>query len=162
MSRTGRLGKRLRGLLGLGAIGGAVGAVLGAPWGVVVWLRGWDGGPLIEQLLNFGALGFVAGGMCAVGFGGLLATLDRRTSLADLPLWRMALFGAFVGAALPALFLLSTSGTAHFVTVPGLVASIVATGGVLGAGLATTLVGVAKRAHRRELATVEEVASLAE
>lgn len=150
--------QRLRGLLGLGAIGGLTGALLGSMWGVAARLLGLDPAPLLEQVVNFGLLGLISGSWCAAGFGALLATLDGRKSLDQLPLWRMALFGAAVGAALPLLFIFGTSGLVNFTALPGVVAGIVGTGALLGGGLATGLVGAAKRAHRREMGLVRMTA----
>lgn len=155
-------GRRLQGLLGLASIGGIAGTILGTAWGVAVGWLGLDGAPLFERLLDFGGLGLISGAACAAGFGALLASLDGRKSLEELPLWRMALFGALVGMALPTVFVLVTSGTANFVSLPGVMASIAAVGGVLGGGMAAGLVGVAKRAHSAEFTVVDEVARLAD
>ncbi|MEM7415678.1 MAG: hypothetical protein AAF389_09305 [Gemmatimonadota bacterium] len=161
MSRSRRWFERLRGLAGLGIVGGATGGLVGGLWGLLAPLIGWLGDPWLETFVAMSALGATAGAACAVGFGSLLALLESKASLARLSLSKMALLGAAVGAALPTAFILATSGLVNFVALPVAVATIVATGAGLGAGLSAAMVGLAQRAQREELAVVDDVARLA-
>lgn len=161
MSRLRTWMERLRGLAGLGTIGGAAGGIIGALWGLTAPLAGWMSDPLLESVVMIGALGLVSGAACALGFGGLLVALESERSLERLSLPRMALLGALVGAALPATFILATSGLANVIALPGTVAAIVGVGAGLGASLSAVLVGVAQRAHQDELAVVDDVIQLA-
>ena len=158
-----RLAAKVRGLVGLGLVGGAAGFLLGGVWGVVssalrsgIFL---DLGYLrfLLEMAWGNALGFAQiGAFTAAGFGVLIAVTDSRKSLADLPLWRMGLFGALAGAVFPPLLVVWRIGlTAYLETALSLLpVSIVI--GLLG-GLATAgMVAAAKSTDRQELPAESE------
>jgi len=162
MTRLGALFRKARGLLGLGVFSGIAGAVVGALWAAADQMMGPTMTPLIMEMFERAMGGGLAGLACGMGFGALLVTLESKKSLEALPLWRMALLGAAVGVTLPTVFMLLTSGTFHFVHAPQIVVSVLGTGAVLGGVMSSSLVGLAKGAHRAEMAVVEEVAGLIE
>lgn len=156
------LAAKVRGILGLGGVGGLVGMVGGALWAAADVLLGSSAAPLVLEMVERALGGSISGVACGMGFGVLLVTLESKRSLEELPLWRMGLLGAVAGAMLPTIYMLVTSGTFYFINVPQIVVSVVGSGAILGAVLASTMVGVAKSAHRAELSAVKEVVSLLE
>ena len=112
--------RRLRGLLGLSAIGGAIGALFGmARIGLLALLgiEGLTAGVLFGTAAFYGAFAAVAAG----GVGVLLATAGSRLTLQELSPWKAALCGAALGAAAPLLFALVTytgvGGLSAFATI---------------------------------------------
>jgi hypothetical protein len=158
-----RLAAKVRGLVGLGLLGGAAGFMLGGVWGVVssalrsgIFL---DVGYL-RFLLDMAwgnALGFAqVGAFTTAGFGVLVAAIDSRRSLVDLPLWRMGLFGALAGAVFPPLIVVWRIGLAAYLDAAVTLLPVSVAIGLIG-GLATaSMVAVAKRADRLELPTQGE------
>lgn len=153
-----RLARKARGVMGLGVVGGVAGLLLGGVWGVVgaVARSGifFDVGYLrfLWQMALGSGLGFaMIGAFTASGFGVLVAAADSRKSLEDLPLWRMGLFGALMGAVFPPVLVISRVGLTGYL---GGVVSLLPVSAVLGlaGGLGTaSLVAIAKRAERAEL-----------
>ncbi len=134
---------KVRGVLGLGAVGGAIGAVLGAGWAMVTGLMAW--GAIIPGNMLVGAMvwgGF--GAFAASGFGVILGVMGARGSLDDLPLWKAGLMGAVAGASFPfALFALATGGLLNL-AFPALL-SVVGLCSGLGAMLSFGMVAIARR-----------------
>ena len=133
--------RRLRGVLGLGAVGGVVGWLFGALWWFAVSVLGVGG-------LEFGSLGVTGalwaffGAFATTGTGLLLLVLGSTGSLERLSPWRVAAFGALAGFVAPPAFVGFWGPTV------ALVASISsAFGAVLGGGL----VWAAKRAPADQL-----------
>ena len=156
-----RIVAKLRGLLGLGVIGGIAGFIGGALW---AGARNLLGGafPTIWDVVGLGAGAGLSGAACGIGFGALLMTLESKRTLEALPLWRMSLLGAAAGALVPTVYMLATSGLFHFVNAPQIVVSVVGYGAILGGLLSSTMVGLAKRAQQAELAPADDVAGLLE
>ena len=95
--------RKLRGLLGVGLGWGAAWAVIGAGIGVVLGLLSpdvWQSGPILEWALGMGLYGLVSG----AAFGKLIAFYERRRTLDDLTLGRMAAWGVAGSAAVPLVF----------------------------------------------------------
>lgn len=153
--------EKVRGLAGLSTIGAVAGFIGGVVLAGAQKLMG-VGFPAWADVIGLGEGGAIAGGACAFGLGVVLATVESKKSLEELPLWRMAALGAGLGVVLPVGFLLVTSGTIHFLGAPGIVLTVVGSGALLGGALSTSLVALAQRAHRTELAAVEEVGALLE
>ncbi len=123
--------RKVRGVLGLGVSGAALGLVVGIPVGVVLGSVGtWVG------FLTF--LGAATG----VGFGAILAITNDYRSLDQLRTWHAALLGGGVGAFVAALFPVNGG-------------QFLGAAAVLGAILAASMVAMAKRAQRLELAPGE-------
>ena len=152
------LKKKARGVVGLGLLGGAGGAVVGAVLGVVraVALSGLFADPeylrYVLRMVLGNAVGFgMMGAFTTAGFGVLLAAADRKHTLDELPLWRMGVFGGLVAATFPPLFVIATAGPGVYLDVaPALLpvsAALALAGGTATAGL----VAIAKRAARREV-----------
>lgn len=152
---------RLRALLMLGVLGGVAGGFGAAIWATAQRVFGL-GFASWADVIGLAQGGTIFGAAGAVGVGAMLATLEARSSLEELSLPRMGLLGAAVGVALPTLFLLVTSGTVHFTGAPRIVFNVVGAGAVLGAAFSTSLVAVAQRAQRAELAAVDQVRALPE
>ena len=140
--------RRLRGVLGMGAVWGLAGTTVGALVGLTASaLGGLLPSQLLELALGAGGLGFVLGS----GFAAALTLLERRRTLDDLSPGRAAIWGALAGAALPL-------GMIAVAALPGvgadllqprlLVAAFAASGayGVLSATLAALTVAVARQA----------------
>jgi len=143
--------KRLRGTLGLGAIGGAAGALFGSLW--------WFGTNLLGLQFTFGSLGMASavwggfGAFAASGAALLLAAFGSRQTLEELSPWRVAAFGAAMGFLAPPGFIFMVTGSfwAPGVASFGLVAFIATISALLGAGLGGGLVLSAQRAPIEEL-----------
>jgi hypothetical protein len=150
--------RRLRGVLGIGTLWGAVGTAVGSVAGLVVSLSG--GLPLLDTLVEFGmgagGLGFGLGSAFAV----VLTTLEKRRTLDELTPGRAAGWGAVAGggAALvvgvtlvPALFPVLPLSQLVLLLISGTVSY-----GALTAGLAAGSVALARRAPS-ELSAASEL-----
>jgi len=154
-----RIVGKLRGLLGLGAIGGVAGFVGGTLWAGTLNLLGLAF-PTLWDVVGLGGGAGLSGAACGIGFGTLLIALESKKTLEDLPLWRMGLLGAAAGALVPTVYMLATSGLFHFVNAPQIVVSVVGYGAALGGLLSSTMVGLAKRAQQAQLASPDEAVGL--
>ena len=99
---------RARGMLGLGAVTGVVGYVLGVLWSVVsiAWIPGllrdpelWqilseNAGYLVTSALWYGFRWAIPAALIGTTFGGILSLSDGKRRLSDLRLWKMGLMGA--------------------------------------------------------------------
>jgi hypothetical protein len=136
--------KKLRGLLGFSAVGGAIGALFGlARFGVMMLTGGV--GVSVDLLLNSV---LVYGGFAAIASGGvgvLLATAGSRLRLQELSPLKAGICGALLGATAPVVLVLATWSGA---TAPVVFASLALRFGLLGGVLGGGLVAVAKRADR--------------
>lgn len=133
----------LRGLFGLGAAGGLVGAGIGGCWFLVESLMGgygFYGVSLGLMAAVWGVLGAVTG----VGFGLLLTATSSGRSLDDVSLWRGGALGAVAGALGPVAVLSLMVGSAPPIGIGLWFAGV---GGALGAGLGAGLLSMAKKAQ---------------
>ncbi len=143
--------RRLRGLLGLSAVGGTVGGILGVVYAFVTSFLGLGS-------IAFGSVGWTAalwagfGAAAAGGVGLVLATLESRRSLGELSAGRAALGGAVVGALAPLAVVFALTGGIY---VSG-VSFVAGLSGLLGAGLGAGFVSMAKRAEKAELGRGED------
>ena len=156
--------RKARGVAGLGVIGGDVGFVGGGIWGLVAGVLDMgffmDAGYwsfLLARTVESAAYFALPASFAATSFGLLLAIADGRRSLADLPLWRMALFGALGGALFVPALVLVRIGLSAFAPFPVAALPVIGAFAGLGGLLAASLTAVAKRAHQAELRLVEEV-----
>lgn len=135
---------RLRGLFGLGTMGGFVGACIGGGWFLVEGLTGgygFYGMSLGTMAAIWGVLGAATG----VGFGLLLAATSGGRDLDDVSLWRGGALGAVAGAVGPVLVASLIVGSAPPLGIGLWFAGV---GGSLGAGLGAGVLAVAKGAQR--------------
>ena len=95
-----RVWTKVRGLLGLGAVGGVAGAVGGALLSVGGGLLGLWGGVQWGSVLELALGGAFFTSIGAMVFGGALVALESRKSVEELPIWRMAAFGVLIGVGL--------------------------------------------------------------
>lgn len=99
--------RKLRGIIGTGAVWGIAGLSVGALLGAISSI--FDGSLSLAWVLTsgvgFGLFGFVSG----VFFAGTLATLDGRRVFDELSVPRAASWGWIAGAAFAALFVLIRS-----------------------------------------------------
>lgn len=155
-----QLKAKLRGIAGLGLIGGVAGFLGGALWGIVASMVR-SGIFFDTEYLRFlgrmalgNATGFMLiGASTGAGFATLLAAFDPGRSIEDLPLWRMGLLGALVGAAFPPIYVIVTMGLpVYLASAPTFLPVMGVLGGV-GAAFTTSVVAIAKRASRSELPT---------
>lgn len=135
--------KRLRGAVGTGLTWAAGWAVLGAVHGFVVGLvnpRYWTlANPILDTAFGYAVAGLIAG----TGFSGLLAWLDRRSTLERLSRARVVVWGAVGGALVPVLVHLTRGLTSSAGwTDVALTASVT---GVLGGGSALVTLWIARR-----------------
>jgi multisubunit Na+/H+ antiporter MnhB subunit len=122
--------RRLRGVIGMGLTWGLALAGVGTLVGLIF------GGTFVPGLaLTGGFLGFIVGSAFAV----ILSVAERRQSLGDLSLSRMALWGGIGGA-------LVAGATNLFAGSGGLIWEFVASVAVFGALASTGTVALARRA----------------
>jgi hypothetical protein len=118
----------------------AGGAGLGVVGSAIASLGFLTGDGFVTGIALTGAfIGVVVGG----GFGIVLSLMEHRKGLEDLSLKRVALWGGLGGALVACATNLLGGG--------GLVWGFVVTLTVLGAGLGSGSVAIAKRIHRKEL-----------
>lgn len=140
--------RRVRGVIGIGALWGVAGTAYGTITALVASAFGVV--PLFDVLLELGlgagGVGFVLGS----GFAGLLTVIERHRTLDELSLARPAVWAAMVGAALPIAYLLVFFGPEGIVLsltrTPLAVLTASGTFGALGAALAAGTVALARRA----------------
>lgn len=139
-------GRKLKGLVGLSAVGGVIGAIYGAARAAILAFTGFGWAPDIFMGMITSHAGFAA--LTTAGVGITLATVGSRLSLSELSPWKAALVGGVCGAAIPlGVIALTFTG----VGMPGVFLAIGARYGMLGAALGGGLVAVAQRADRRAL-----------
>lgn len=140
-----RLLYRLRGLLGLGVLGTAVGTIFGIGWGLIAHLglgvRFYDA-PLLVQMQVFGMVFGIIGATAGVGFGLLLTGTSGWLRLEALTENRVAALGGIAGAAAP--LLVVSWIMASSLPPMGLAVPLVLIGGALGAGGSIGLLRIAK------------------
>jgi len=156
-------GRKARGILGLGVVGGTIAALGGMVLNLLTSLGRF--GLLLEpgflqylaqSTANAGMTFFLVGSTVSAGFGTLLAVTSRDRAIGELPLWQMAALGAVVAGATPAAFMLAVGGWGMVVAAgTGLLSSSVTFAG-FGGLLASGLVAAAKSAARREVSSGEE------
>ncbi len=139
--------RRVRGLLGLGFVGGCVGVLFG-PLAVLLnrhpLFGGWMEWGLSTSIVGWGLFGVLAGS----GFGLLLTSTSTQRHLHQLNFWWAALLGGAVGLAVPMLF-----GPQLTWAFPSLLSVVPRTAlcGAFGMLLGSGLVAVAKESERQEL-----------
>ena len=150
---------KLKGLIGLGAIGAGLGAVVGAAWVTVTGLL--TGSFLFSAVVNAGVVYGSFGFFTTSGLSLVLANARSKASLDDISVVWSALIGAAAGAAFPLIFnilmlqsLLPLRLIAGFLPIMGAL-------GVFGGALTAGMVAVAKKEHR-ELGSGGEADLLAE
>ena len=157
-----RLLVRARGILGLGMVAGGVCFFLGAAWSLYVSglrhgffpeVTNWFF--LRDILLVHATEWAVRGAFTAAAFGSVLTLIDSKWSLDELPMWRMGLYGAMAGGFLWAGILLVRAATTPliFLEAAGNTLGVLGVFGAMGATLSTSLVLLAKKAARAELAS---------
>ena len=140
---------KVRGLLGLGAVGAGLGAVFGTTWFTV---SGFLAGTLVfsavaNAAVVYGSFGFFT----AAGLGLLLANARSRASLDEVGVAWSGVIGAAAGAAFPLVFnilmlqsLLPLRLITDFLPIMG-------TLGLFGGALTAGMVAAAKYEDRRKL-----------
>ncbi len=123
--------RRLRGALGIGVTWAVSWAGIGLILGVILRVlrpQDFDEGESIgKAVMIFGVIGFLSG----LGFSLLLSLGERRGSVNELSLWRVAIWGLLGGVGIP--LLMGTDGSMAVMTGP------------LGALFATASVAAARR-----------------
>ncbi len=151
---------RLRGLMGLGFVGGCLGALFGAGSMMLKNLTMFGsilGLSIAESATGWGVFGALAGS----GFGLVLTMMAGRRRLQELNFWRAAILGGVVGVSLPVVWF----GTQLGWTFPILVLFVLpqaAMCGAFGMLLGSGLVAVAKDAESRELLSTDDASLLLE
>jgi len=140
--------QRLRGALGIGALWGAAGSVVGAVGAVAanVMVGSPLLGPIIDWSLGAGFAGFLLG----TGFAGLLTLLEGRRTLDELSAARAAAWGAVAGALAPTAVIIlgSAMGWNPALSVQQIIPVVLGAAGsyaALTAALAAGTVSLAKR-----------------
>ncbi|MEM7414403.1 MAG: hypothetical protein AAF389_02835 [Gemmatimonadota bacterium] len=139
--------RRVRGVLGLGALWGAAAGAVGVVGGAIAGLMG--GGPIFVMSLSGAVMGTL-GLMLGTAFGSVLTLSHGSRTLDELTPRRTAGLGFVAGAGLSfvgnsLLILLAGAGAPAGMIVPALFVSSTIYG-VLTAGLAYGTVAIAKRA----------------
>ena len=144
----------------LGVAGGALWTVGTTLLRLGVFVDGGFWWHVGADVLGGATLWGLLGAFTATSFGSFLAIADSKRSLDQLPLWRMAVFGAVAGAAfMPALVAIRVGLPTLFDAAHTMLPTMGLLGTV-GAAFTTSLVAIAQRAHRAELAVVEETHAL--
>jgi hypothetical protein len=144
--------RRLRGVLGVGALWGVAGTAYGAMSALVAKVLSGvrPGVPLFEFLLEVGLGAGAVGFLLGSGFAGVLAVIERRRTFDQLSLARAAAWAAMVGATLPIAYLLVFFGPEGVVLsltrTPLAVIAASVSYGALGGALAAGTVALARRA----------------
>ena len=139
--------RRLRGIVGIGALWGVAGAVFGAVVAGVesVFLAEPIFVSMFDLASTLGFFGFLTGS----GFAAVLTALEGRRTIGELSVARAALWGGVAGAALPAVALLIQRGGPGLITIISdpqhsfLMASLLS--GVIPAAMASGTVFLARR-----------------
>ena len=142
--------RRLRGIIGTG----------------LTWAVGWAGTVVGVYLLFGGSLQFIGmaafigstwGFIAGVGFAVILSIVERRHILADLSLWRVALWGGIGGTLLflVTVLILSLVGSPQGGVLIWVVMNI-----LVGAGFASGSVALAKRSDTKLIEGGEPLAAL--
>jgi len=149
MLRTGAT--RVRGALGLGAVGSAFGIVATVLRVTVESFLEYGLWPLPIEVSMAASAGALGGFVFGLGFGASLAVLSERGSLQELSIRRVALLGLAGGVAVPVMLSLVISGPDVFLAGWGTVLSASLTWGGFRGMMAPIAVIAAKRAERVEL-----------
>ena len=149
---------RLRGLVGLGVVGGGLGALVGAAYAA---LKNVMFGSVLGLSVAASATGWgVFGAFAGTGFGLVLTLTASRRRLHELNFWRAAILGGLVGVSLPVVWYGAQLAWAFRSLLPAwpLAAMCGAFGMLLGSGA----VAVAKEAERRDLLSSDDVSNVLE
>jgi predicted Na+-dependent transporter len=94
--------------------------------------------------------------LTGAGFGTLLAAMESKKSLEQLPIWRMGLYGFLAGAALMPIGVYLKYGLEIFWEIAPEILGGMGLLGALGGGLGAAMVTLAKKSHEAELAAIDE------
>ena len=140
--------RRLRGVLGIGAVWGVAGAIAGGVGGVVAFLLGSM--PLLPAVLELGMGAAGVGIVLGSAFAGVLTLAEGRRTLEQLTPARAALWGSVAGAGLIAswgVLMIATFGSmVPLSQLLPVIVSAVGSYGLLSGGLAAGTVALARRA----------------
>ena len=140
---------KLKGLLGLGAVGAGLGAILSGAWFAISGLLA--GTFVLKAVVNavivYGSFGFFT----AAGFGLLLAKARSKASLDDVSVLWSGLMGAAAGAAFPVVFNILILQSLMPLTLMTKMLPIMGALGLFGGALTAGMMAVAKHEHRREI-----------
>ena len=95
--------RKLRGAVGIGLTWGILWAVIGYTISVVIGLIDPDSIDPGESPIRLGAIIGLVGFVSGVGFGAVLSAIERKKTILDLSLVRVAIWGIIGSAALPLL-----------------------------------------------------------
>jgi len=151
---------RLRGALGLGAVGSALGIVAAVLRVTVESFLQYGLWPLPIEVSMAASAGALGGLVFGLGVGASLAVLSERGNLQELSIRRVALLGLAGGVAVPVMLSLVISGPDVFLAGWRTVLSASLTWGGFGGMMAPTAVTAAKRAERAELSGGRSVGRL--
>ena len=146
-----RLLRRLRGVLGLGAFGGAAGALAGSMFWMGVFLLGATDGVIFGSLGWTAALWGTFGAFGTAGAGILLTVSSSRRTFDQVSPWHLAMFGAVMGFFAPPTYMFVMTG-AYWGPVLSIVAGASA---LLGGSIGYGLVAAARRAPSEVTSGVE-------
>ena len=163
--RVGRLpgllravGRKARGILGLGLFGGIIAGVGGAALNLITSLTRiglfadagfWEF--ILRSTANAGIGFFVMGSIVSATFGTALAITARDRSLSELPLWQMGLLGMGVAAVIPSGMVVVLAGWSALLNAGAPLVQFSTMFAAFGGMLTAGLVAVAKRADRLEI-----------
>ena len=164
-----RLLRKARGIVGLGLVGAGLGLLGGGVWGLITTLLDvglfLDAGYwslLLTRITSTATYFALPAAFTTTSFGLLLAAADGKRALVDLPLWRMALFGALGGALFFPAILFARFGMTVFGNFPISSLPLMGVLASLGGLLTLSLTALAKKAHHAELDVVRDVERLSQ
>ncbi len=135
--------KRLRGMLRMGVAWALVWAAVLFAIGLVIGVVDPDSIDPGEEPHRIAGIGAMVGFIMGAGFGGVLALTERRKTIRDLSVWRAAVWGGLVPAALTLLTPLNND--MMFLLCP------------ISAALAAACIAIAKRGERKSAAEGQAV-----
>ncbi len=157
-NRVDRFLRRLRGLAGLGVVGGCLGALVGAGYAV---LKPFLVGSAVGLSIAASASGWgVFGAFAGTGFGLVLTLTAGRRRLHELNFWKAAILGGAIGLSLPVVWFGGQFAWA-VLSVRG-IWPLAAACGVFGMLLGSGFVAVAKEVDRRDLSPSHAASPLLE
>ena len=149
--------RRLRGLVGMATTWGMCFSALSTLFFLGVRLAGSLPREMFGAriVIAIAARGFVVGALAGAVFSLVLAAAERRRTLSGLSSGRVALWGFLGTAAIPFIYVALSSPNAALHLPISIIVAGTLTYGAIGGAIATTILGVARRAPAQAIERTE-------